>query len=49
MIVKIKHGARKRFADIEADRKRLDRARLKGELEQALRERETVTVGPLLD
>lgn len=49
MIVKIKHGARKRFADIEADRKRLDRARLKGEQEQALRERETVTVGPLLD
>jgi ATP-dependent helicase IRC3 len=49
MIMKLKHGARKRFADIEAGRKRLDRARLKGEHEQALKERETVTVGPLVD
>ena len=49
MIVKLKHGARKRFADIEAGRRRLDKARAKGEQEQALKERETVSVGPLLD
>lgn len=46
MIVKLKHGARKRFATIEADRKRLNKARLKDE---ALKDRETVSVGPLLD
>ena len=47
MIVKLKHGARKRFADIDVERRRLDRARIKGEQDRALRERETVTVGPL--
>jgi ATP-dependent helicase IRC3 len=49
MIVKLKHGARGRFANIEADRKRLGKVKLKGEHEQALKERETVSVGPLLD
>ena len=48
MIVKLKHGARGRFANIEADRKRLGKVKLKGEQEQALKERETVSVGPLL-
>ena len=48
MITKLKHGARGRFANIEADRRRLDRIRLKTEQEQALREREQVSVGPLV-
>jgi ATP-dependent helicase IRC3 len=49
MITKLKHGARGRFADIEADRRRFDRVKLKLEQEQALKEREKVSVGPLLD
>lgn len=49
MITKIKHGARGRFASIEADRKREGRAKLKLEQEKALKEREKVSVGPLLD
>jgi ATP-dependent helicase IRC3 len=49
MIVKLKHGARGRFASLETDRRRMGRAKLKGEQEQALKERETVSVGPLLD
>ncbi len=47
MITKIKHGARGRFANIEAQKRREGRARLKIEQEQALREREKVRVGPL--
>jgi ATP-dependent helicase IRC3 len=49
MITKLKHGARGRFANIEADRRRLGRMRLKIEQEQALKERELVNVGPLTD
>ena len=49
MITKVKHGARGRFANLEADRRREGRARLKLEQEQALKEREKVSVGPLLD
>jgi ATP-dependent helicase IRC3 len=49
MITKLKHGARGRFANIEADRRREGRARLKLEQEQALKDREKVSVGPLLD
>ncbi|KUJ06257.1 P-loop containing nucleoside triphosphate hydrolase protein [Mollisia scopiformis] len=48
MITKIKHGARGRFASIEADRRREGKAQLKMEQEQALKEREKVSVGPLL-
>jgi ATP-dependent helicase IRC3 len=48
MITKVKHGAKRRFANIEADRRREGRARLKFEQEKALKERETVSVGPLL-
>jgi ATP-dependent helicase IRC3 len=48
MITKVKHGARGRFAIIQADRKREGRARLRVEQEQTLREREKVGVGPLL-
>ncbi|CZR62239.1 probable 51.5 kDa protein [Phialocephala subalpina] len=48
MITKIKHGARGRFASIEADRRREGRAQLKLEQEQALKERERVSVGPML-
>jgi ATP-dependent helicase IRC3 len=49
MITKLKHGAKGRFAGIEADRRREGRARLKLEQEQALKDREKVSVGPLLD
>jgi ATP-dependent helicase IRC3 len=49
MITKLKHGARGRFANIEADRRRLGRLRLKVEQEQALKEREQVNVGPLTE
>jgi ATP-dependent helicase IRC3 len=49
MITKFKHGARGRFADIEAERRRLGRMKLKIEQEQALKEREQVSVGPLMD
>lgn len=48
MITKLKHGARGRFASIEADRRRLGRMKLKNEQEQALKEREQVSVGPLM-
>lgn len=47
MITKIKHGARGRFANIEAQKRRQGRAKLKTEQEQALKEREQVRVGPL--
>ena len=49
MITKVKHGAKGRFAGIEAERRREGRARLKLEQEKALKEREKVSVGPLLD
>lgn len=49
MITKVKHGARGRFASIEADKRRQGRARLKLEQEKALKEREKVSVGPLMD
>lgn len=49
MITKIKHGARGRFASHEADRRKTERKRLKVEQEQALKDREKVSVGPLLD
>jgi ATP-dependent helicase IRC3 len=49
MITKVKHGARGRFANIEADKKREGRVKLKLEQEKALKEREKVSVGPLLN
>jgi len=49
MITKIKHGARGRFASIEADRRREGKAQLKLEQDLALREKEKVSVGPLLN
>lgn len=49
MITKVKHGARGRFASIEADKRRASRAQLKIEQETLLKEREKVSVGPLLD
>lgn len=49
MITKLKHGARGRFASFEADRRRQGSAQFKIEQEKALREREKVSVGPLLD
>ena len=49
MITKLKHGARGRFASLEADRRRQGKARLKVEQERGLRDREKVRVGPLLD
>ena len=47
MITKLKHGARGRFASLEADRRRLGRVQLKMEQEQSLKKREKVGVGPL--
>ncbi|TVY46911.1 putative mitochondrial ATP-dependent helicase [Lachnellula occidentalis] len=49
MITKLKHGARGRFASLEADKRRQGKARLKVEQERGLRDREKVSVGPLLD
>ncbi|KAI9736088.1 MAG: hypothetical protein M1818_006264 [Claussenomyces sp. TS43310] len=49
MITKIKHGARGRFARVEADKRREGRIRLKKEQSEALRKREQVNVGPLLN
>lgn len=48
MITKIKHGARGRFAQVEALRRKEGRLKLKIEQEEALREREIVSVGPVL-
>lgn len=47
MITKIKHGARGRFADIDAVRRRKERKDSAQERERAQRRREQVTVGPL--
>lgn len=49
MITKMKHGAKGRFATFEANKRREQKARFKGELEEAQKKRETVSVGPLLD
>ena len=49
MITKLKHGARGRFADLEAAWKKMGKAKLKIEQEQVLRGREHVRVGPLMD
>jgi ATP-dependent helicase IRC3 len=49
MITKIKHGARGRFANLEADRRREGRFKLKLEQEQALKNREQIRVGPVVD
>ena len=49
MITKLKHGARGRFADFEADRKRMGRIKLRLEQEQVMKEREQVSIGPLKD
>lgn len=49
MITKVKHGARGRFAKVEAMRRKLGRQALKLEQEEALKRREHVSVGPLLD
>lgn len=48
MITKIKHGARGRFAKVEAKKRREGRTRSRNEQEHALRQREQVKVGPLL-
>ncbi|KAI0098201.1 P-loop containing nucleoside triphosphate hydrolase protein [Nemania sp. FL0031] len=48
MITKIRHGARGRFAMLEADRRRGQRQASLREQEKAMRLREQVSVGPLL-
>ncbi|TAQ91049.1 hypothetical protein B7494_g589 [Chlorociboria aeruginascens] len=48
MITKIKHGARGRFANIEAGRRRQDKEKLMIQQNEALKQREQVSVGPLL-
>ncbi|KAI1205759.1 P-loop containing nucleoside triphosphate hydrolase protein [Annulohypoxylon truncatum] len=49
MITKLRHGARGRFANLDADRRRKERKQIMAqEREKALQEREKVVVGPLL-
>ncbi|KAI0815785.1 P-loop containing nucleoside triphosphate hydrolase protein [Xylaria sp. FL0064] len=48
MITKVKHGARGRFAMLEADRRRMERKVSLREQEKAVKLRELVSVGPLL-
>ncbi|OAA56671.1 dead deah box DNA helicase [Niveomyces insectorum RCEF 264] len=47
MITKIKHGARGRFADLAAHRRRQERVVALQERERVQRQREEVTIGPL--
>lgn len=47
MITKLKHGAKGRFAKVDALRRKEGRAKLKIEQELALKQREHVSVGPL--
>ncbi|KAK0735854.1 P-loop containing nucleoside triphosphate hydrolase protein [Apiosordaria backusii] len=47
MITKIKHGAKGRFAELEADKKRRNKKSMYEQLERERREREKVSVGPL--
>ncbi|KAI9651172.1 putative ATP-dependent helicase IRC3 [Ciborinia camelliae] len=47
MITKVKHGAKGRFASLEAEKRRGDRSRLKLEQDAVLAEREKVSIGPL--
>ncbi|KAG9238864.1 putative mitochondrial ATP-dependent helicase irc3 [Amylocarpus encephaloides] len=49
MITKIKHGARGRFSFIEAERRKKGRVQLKIEQDEAFKDREKVSVGPLLN
>ncbi|KAK3940640.1 P-loop containing nucleoside triphosphate hydrolase protein [Diplogelasinospora grovesii] len=48
MITKLKHGARGRFASLEADKRRKQKLALAAEQEQARRFRENISVGPVL-
>ncbi|KAJ8122417.1 hypothetical protein O1611_g9845 [Lasiodiplodia mahajangana] len=48
MITKLRHGARGRFAMLEADRRRVQKQASLQEQEKAMRLREQVSVGPLL-
>ncbi|KAI9054999.1 hypothetical protein LZ554_002142 [Drepanopeziza brunnea f. sp. 'monogermtubi'] len=48
MITKLKHGARGRFASFEAEKRKEGRVRLKVEQERAMKDRERVSVGPVL-
>ncbi|KAG9241508.1 DEAD/DEAH box helicase-like protein [Calycina marina] len=48
MITKMKHGAKGRFSTLEADKKRLAKATMKLEQEEALKKREKVSVGPMV-
>lgn len=48
MIIKFIHGARGRFNDMQADRKRGQRSQLRNEKLGLLAERESVSVGPIL-
>lgn len=47
MITKIKHGAKGRFADMEARKRRMQRRASRLEQQEALRKREHVSVGPV--
>ncbi|KAM3077162.1 putative ATP-dependent helicase IRC3 [Clarireedia jacksonii] len=49
MITKMKHGAKGRFSSLEAEKRRADRSKLKLEQDTILKQREKVSVGPLLE
>ncbi len=49
MITKLKHGAKGAFKEVEKKKRRMERVRGKMELEEALKRREHVSVGPLAD
>ncbi|KAI1133780.1 P-loop containing nucleoside triphosphate hydrolase protein [Nemania abortiva] len=48
MITKLRHGARGRFAILEADKRRMEKRALLQEQEKVMKLREQVSVGPLL-
>lgn len=47
MITKLKHGAKGRFSEFEADKRRMEKERSKIEAEATFRKNEEVSVGPL--
>ncbi|KAF5871013.1 putative dead deah box helicase protein [Botrytis fragariae] len=48
MITKLKHGAKGRFSNLEAEKRRAGKSRLKLEQDAVLAKREAVSIGPLL-
>lgn len=49
MITKLKHGARGRWSEVQAEKRRFERRAEKAAVEQLMKKREVVSVGPLED